>query len=108
MFSVNSCYIGKYKNTFWGTGSEGEVFGLGKEIQNIVFPLIFSGLDDVTDKEEKISVCEYFKNHLSLDYDNYINTYRNFCKNLGYEYKEDLNLISQQSEEFEKMLDDLK
>jgi len=108
MFSVNSCYIGKYKDTFWGTGSEGEIFGLGKEIQSIVFPIIYSQYGQVTDLDEKISVCEYFKNHLNLDYDDYINTYKNFCKNLGYEYKEDLNLISQQSEDFEKELEELK
>lgn len=29
--------IGKYKDTFWGTILKGEVFGLGKEIQNIAF-----------------------------------------------------------------------
>ena len=58
MFSVNSCYIGKYKETFWGTGSEGEIFGLGKEIQNIVFPLIFLGFGDVKNKEEKKDICQ--------------------------------------------------
>jgi hypothetical protein len=106
--SVDCMYIGKYKDTFWGTGSEGEVFGLGKEIQNIAFFILKSYYGNVQDIEEKKDICEYFKNHLSLDYDDYINTYRNFCKNLGYEYKEDLDLISQQSEEFEKMLGDLK
>lgn len=39
--SIQCCYVGKYKDTFWGTGSEGEVFGMGKEIQNVAFLLYF-------------------------------------------------------------------
>lgn len=106
--SVNSCYVGKYKETFWGTGSEGEIFGLGQEIQNIVFPIIFSELGQVTDPEEKISVCQYFKDSLGLDYDKFIQSYRDFCSSFGYQYKEDLEFIQKQSETFEGELESLK
>ena len=106
--SVDCMYIGKYEDTFWGTGSEGEVFGLGKEIQNIAFFTLRSYYGNVQDIEEKKDICEHFKTHLGLDYDNYIDSYKSFCKNLGYEYKEDLELINQQSEEFESELGGLK
>lgn len=100
--SVDCLYIGKYNEYFWGTGSEGEVFGLGQDICNMAFVLISSyyGDKDVT--------IEYFKNHLGLDYHSYIQSYRDFCKSLGYDYKEDFNLIEKQSERFENILDLLK
>lgn len=106
--SVDCMYIGKYKNTFWGTGSEGEVFGMGQEIQNIAFFIICSYYGNVKDIDEKKDVDEYFKKHLSLDYDDYIDSYRNFCLSLGFEYKEDLDLINQQSKDFENELEYLK
>ena len=49
--SVDCMYIGKYKDTFWGTGSDGEVFGLGKEIQNIAFFILKSYYGNVQDIE---------------------------------------------------------
>lgn len=106
--STQCCYVGKYKDTFWGTGSEGEVFGMGKEIQNIAFPIIFSEIGQVNDPEEKIAVVDYFQNHLHLDYDDYIQKYREFCQSFGFEYKEDLELIEKQSEDFNNLLDSLK
>lgn len=106
--STQCCYIGKYKDTFWGTGSEGEVFGMGKEIQNIVLPIIFSEIGQVNDPEEKLAVVDYFKNHLNLNYDEYIQKYKQFCQSFGFEYKEDLELIEKQSEDFNNLLDSLK
>lgn len=106
--SIQSCYIGKYKDTFWGTDSEGSVFGMGKEIQNIAFPIIFSELGQVTDTEEKKEVCNYFTNQLGLDYDDYILKYKKFCKSFGFDYKEDLELIEKQSEFFNNLLDNFK
>lgn len=106
--SVDCMYVGKYKDTFWGTGSEGEVFGLGKEIQNIAFFILRSYYGNVQDIEEKKDICEHFKTHLGLDYDNYIDSYKSFCKNLGCEYEEDLELIAKQSEQFESELGALK
>lgn len=104
MESVNGLYIGKYKENFWGTGSEGEVFGLGKEIQNIAFYVVLTYYGQVLEPDEKVSVVEYFRNHLNLNYETYIQSYRDFCKSLGYEYKESLEIMEKQSEEFEKEL----
>lgn len=106
--AIGFCYVGKYKDIFWGTGSEGEVFGMGKEIQNVVFPLIFAEIGQVTIHQEKLEVEKYFKKYHNLDYDDYIQSYRDFCLSLGFEYKEDLDLIDSQSEEFEKELKNLE
>lgn len=102
--AIGLCYIGKYKDTFWGTGSEGEIFGLGKEIQNIVFPLILSEIGQVSAYQEKLEVEKYFKKYHNLNYDEYIQSYKDFCKSFGYEYQESLEVIQKQSEEFEKEL----
>lgn len=106
--SIGLCYVGKYKDTFWGTGSEGEIFGMGQEIQNIVFSLIFSEIGQVIYPNEKIEVEKRFKRYHNLDYNEYIQSYRDFCLSLGYEYKEDLDLIEKQSEDFEKELPSLE
>lgn len=106
--SVNCRYIGKYGDTFYGTDSEGEIFGMGQEIQNLAFSIMCSYYGDVLDPEGKIDVEKYFKNHLNLDYDEYIQSYKDFCLSLDYEYKESWDLMEKQSEEFEKELPSLE
>lgn len=106
--SIQCCYVGKYKDTFWGTDSEGGIFGFGKEIQNIAFSIIFTEVGQVTDVAEKPYVIEKFKNYFNLDYDLYIQSYKDFCKSFCLEYKENLELIEKQSEEFNEKLNMLK
>lgn len=106
--AIGFCYVGKYKDIFWGTGSEGEVFGMGKEIQNVVFPLIFAEIGQVNIPQEKLEVEKYFKKYHDIDYDDYIQSYRDFCASLGFQYKEDLDLIDSQSEDFNRILPSLE
>lgn len=108
LFSIDGLYVGKYKDCFWGTGTECEVFGMGKEIQNIVLQIIDAYYGDVLDSETKEDVKHYFKNNYNLDYDEYIQLYRDFCASLGFEYKEDWNLMTSQSEDFNKILPNLE
>lgn len=100
--SIDSIYIGKYKETFWGTGSEGEVFGLGREIQNIALNLITFRYGDLESRRDDVE--DYFRKYLDLNYDEYIQSYKDFCKDLGFEYQADMGLINKQSEDFEKEL----
>lgn len=104
--SIDSIYIGKYKETFWGTGSEGEVFGLGREIQNIAFYLITFRYGDLESRRDDVE--DYFKKYLDLNYDEYIQSYKNFCERLGFEYKESLDLMNKQSECFDNELPSLE
>lgn len=91
--SIDSCIIGKYNNYYWVTGSEGELYYAGQEIQNLPSLL----LNNIGDNEDRYN---YFKNVLNVDYNEYIQKYKEFCKLFSFEYKEDLELIETQSEEF--------
>lgn len=102
--SIDSCFVGKYEDTFWGTDSEGEIYGIGKEIQNLPYALL-DRLGDVQDTEV---VQNYFQKVLNIDYFEYLNSYRDFCKSFGLEYKENLDYIYEQSEEFNKLLDEME
>lgn len=101
--SIDSCIVGKYKDTFWGTDSEGEIYGMGCEIQNLPYLL----LDRLGDINDITSIKNYFNNVLEIDYLIYLQEYKNFCKSFGLEYKGDTNLIEKQSEKFNQLLDDL-
>lgn len=104
--SIDCIYIGKYECTYWATNSEGELFGVGQEIQNIAFFILNSFFGDVLEEKEKIN--HYFKKSLNLDYESYIIQYTDFCQSLGLIYKEDFVLIENQSKEFNKQINEWK
>lgn len=102
--SIDSCIIGKYNNFYWATGSEGELYPVGTEIQNLPYILI-NNLVDINDFD---SIKNYFEDALNVDYFEYLKEYKEFCKSFGFEYKEDLELIEKQSEGFNNLLASLK
>lgn len=104
MESIESCYIGKYKDHFWGTGSEGELYGLGKEIQNIPYNLICSEIGDLSIEKNKIEAINYFKDCFDVDYDMQISKYKIFCESFGFNYVDNHDYIQNQVQEFNELI----
>lgn len=104
LFSIDSAMVGKYKDTFWVTGSEGELTSIGKKLYNLPFVLL-EAIADIND-EEKIS--KYFKNVFNIDYLEYKEKYKEFCLSFGFIYEESLKFIYEGRVEFEKELHVLK
>lgn len=104
MASIDCCYVGKYKNNFWGTGSEGELYGLGKEIQNIPFKLL-RHIADIPDETEDL--VNYFSEILKVDYFIKLKEYNLLCEEFNLNYIEDFDYIEKQSEEFNELIDKL-
>ncbi len=96
LFSMDSSMVGKYKDTFWITGSEGELNSIGKKLYNLPYVLL-EAIADIND-EEKIS--NYFKNVFNIDYLEYKEKYKDFCLSFGFIYEGRV--------EFEKELQVLK
>lgn len=92
-------YVGKYKDIFWGTWSEGEFYFCAKEIQNICSSIRDCLLGTVDEPDYKEEVIEYFLEQFDLDYDEYIEQYKLFCAEQGLTYDE-LNLISEEDEAY--------
>lgn len=102
--SIDSCIIGKYKNFYWATGSEGELYSVGREIQNLPY-LLINNLGDINDI---FLIKTYFKNILNIDYLKCLKEYKEFCTSFDLEYHEDLNYITQQCEEFNTLIKNLE
>lgn len=100
----NGFYIGKYKDTFFEVDTEGCIYGIGKEIQNIPANIINNKIFDLDNIEE---LNLYFNQEYGLDYIKYINEYKYFCNSFDLEYKENLDLLNQQSEEFNQFINNL-
>lgn len=100
----NGVYICKYKEFFYLADTEGEIRGVGKELQNIPANRINEEIRELTDI---VDLEEYFKDEYNLNYENYIFKYKEFCKSFGLNYKEDLELIEKQSEDFNKLLNSM-
>lgn len=97
----DAIYVGKYKDIFWGTWSEGEFYFCAKEIQNICSSIRDCLLGAVDDPDYKEEVVEYFREQFDLDYDEYIDKYKLFCAEQGLSYDE-LSLISEEDEAYFK------
>lgn len=93
----NGIYICKYKEFFYLADTEGDIRGVGKELQNIPANRINEEIRELTDID---GLIKYFKDEYNLNYKDYIGKYKEFCKLFDFEYKEDLNLIINQSKEF--------
>ena len=100
----NGIYICKYKEFFYLADTEGDILGVGKELQNIPANRINEEIRELTDID---GLLEYFKDEYNLNYGNYIFKYKEFCKFFGLNYKEDLELIEKQSEDFNKLLNSM-
>lgn len=104
MALIDCCYVGKYKDNFWGTGSEGELYELGKEIQNIPFKLLHH-IADIPEETNEL-VC-YFSEILNVDYFVKLKEYKQLCKEFNLKYIENFDYIEKQSEEFNNYIDNI-
>lgn len=97
----NGVYLCKYKEFFYLADTEGDIRGVGKELQNIPANRINEEIRELTDIN---GLIEYFKDEYNIDYKDYIEKYKEFCKSFGFEYNEDLSLIEKQSKDFDNLL----
>jgi len=95
----DAIYVGKYKDVFWGTWSEGEFYFCAKEIQNVCSSIRDCLLGTVDDPDYKEEIIEYFREQFNLDYDEYIKTYKLFCTEQGLKYDE-VNTIYEDDEAY--------
>lgn len=103
LYSMESCMVGKYKDTFWATGSEGELYPVGKKLHNL--PCVL--LEAIGDINEDERIAEYHKVVFNVDYYQYREDYKNFCLSFGYVYTENFEFIDEGAEEFEEELKNL-
>lgn len=103
-YSVDGCFVGKYKDTFWGTGSEGELTSIGKKLHNLPYVLI----SNATDVEDEQKVIHYFNICYQIDYIQYKEDYKTFCLQYGLVYEESFDFVLEGRSEFENNLNDLK
>lgn len=103
LLSIDSCMVGKYKDTFWATDSEGELYPVGKKLHNLPYFLL-DRCHNVTEDER---IAEYHKVVFNVDYYQYREDYKNFCLSFGYVYTENFEFIDEGSEEFEEELKNL-
>lgn len=80
----DSSYIGKYKDFFWKSGSEGEFYPICKGIQNIVLfsSMIFKYFND---SDYNDLVLNYLSLH-GFSYDEISEQYSNICLDFGLEF----------------------
>lgn len=97
--SEDSIYVGKYKDVFWGTWSEGELYFCAKEIQNICSSVRDCLIGPVDEQDYKEEVIDYFQEQFNIDYDKYIEEYKDFCLEIGLIYDEN-NIITKQDEQY--------
>lgn len=97
--SEDSIYVGKYKDVFWGTWSEGELYFCAKEIQNICSSIRDCLIGPVDEPDYKEEVIDYFQEQFNIDYDKYIEEYKDFCLEIGLIYDEN-NIITKQDEQY--------
>lgn len=77
----DSSYIGKYKDFFWKSGSEGEFYPICKEIQNIA---IFSSMifKYFNDSDYNDLILDYLSLH-NFSYDEISEQYLKICLDFG-------------------------
>ena len=77
----DSSYIGKYKDFFWKSGSEGEFYTICKEIQNIALfsSMIFKYFND---PDYNDLVLDYLYSH-DFSYEEIVERYSNICLDFG-------------------------
>lgn len=102
-YSVDGCFVGKYKNTYWGTGSEGELNSIGHRLYNLPYVLI----SNATDVEDEEKVINYYNSVYQINYNEYKKQYKEFCLSFGYVYEESFDFVLKGREDFDQDLKNL-
>ena len=94
--SMESRMVGKYKNHFIGTASEGEYFSMGLEIQNLPVYIISASIADIDEPDERENIVDFFLEELQIDFENYLQEYEKFCDIHGLIFQGNLQYILDQ------------
>lgn len=98
----DSCYIGKYKDFFWKSGSEGEFYPICKEIQNIALfsSMIFKYFND---SDYNDLVLDYLSLH-NFSYGEISEQYSKICLDFDLEFDINYELSSSDESEFQQYI----
>lgn len=98
--ALESEMVGKYKNHFIGTGSEGEYFSMGLEIQNLATYLVASIMGSFQDDEEIAECVEKYNEDHGIDFYKNWQDYKVFCQSHGLTVEEKYDVIHKQTLNF--------
>lgn len=105
MGCCDSIYIGKYESCFWGTLSEGEFFAIGTKLHQIPYKIVCFLYGYQEDKNE---VVERLKFAFKYDYSQYVEDYKLFCSQFGWEYVEEFEAPNSITEEFDNLVAEIE
>lgn len=103
--SSDALYIGKYKYCFWGSGSEGEIFSMGTKLHQLPYDIICLSYNYEEEKEE---VLERLKRNHQIDYLQYVEDYKVFCRKFGWKYIEECEAPSSITEAFNNLVESIQ
>lgn len=90
--------IGKYKEHFIGTASEGKYFSMGLEIQNLPLYLISMLIADLDEDRDRAN--KKFFQYAQVNLEEYLKDYKEFCQKYNLIFQDTCQYVINQTQTF--------